>query len=405
MHAGFGFYEAGMCRAKNTVDTLSHNLMILAVTVVVYWLAGFALMFGEGNGWIGWAGFAPRLLGGIDGYPGLAPRVVPVAVAFAFCLSFADTPATLIAGTGAERIRFAAVMTLTVLISGVIFPVVGRWTIGGGWMMTLATPLYDTGSGSIQFCGGCCALAVSLRLGPRTEAARAKGRADRRGGPDEPSSMPLIFLGAFILWLGFLGFNAGFSMVAAKSAGLVIVNTTLGGCSGAVAGMAGSWLLTGKLHLRTAIVALLTANVAVTSPSAVVEPWAAALIGAVAGLVTAAGLPARVRLGLDDPTEYLVMNLAGGLIGLASVGLFASPGLVADYPITPKPAAGLFYGGGWAQLLVQLSAAVAIAAFVLPGIWLAASALHRFGLLRVDAEEERQGSDLASHDERAYGER
>jgi ammonium transporter, Amt family len=110
MHGGFGFYEAGMCRSKNTVDTLSHNLLILAVTILVYWVFGFALMFGSGSGFVGHTGFAPRLLDATSAYPSLSSRLVPLAVAFAFAMSFADTPATLIAGTGAERIRFSAKM-------------------------------------------------------------------------------------------------------------------------------------------------------------------------------------------------------------------------------------------------------------------------------------------------------
>jgi Amt family ammonium transporter len=122
MHGGFGFYEAGMCQSKNTVDTLSHNLLILAVTIVFYWMVGFGLMFGDGSGFAGFTGFMARLIGAGTAYSRLETGTVPLAASFAFALAFADTPATLIAGTGAERIRFSSVMILTMLISGVSVP-------------------------------------------------------------------------------------------------------------------------------------------------------------------------------------------------------------------------------------------------------------------------------------------
>ena len=400
MHGGFGFYEAGMCRSKNTVDTLSHNLLILAVTVLVYWAAGFGLMFGPGNGFAGLSGFCTNLLTDVAAFPGIASHPVPLAVAFAFAMSFADTPATLIAGTGAERIRFSAVLLLTVLISGILFPIVGHWTLGGGWLAKLNVPIYDTGSGAVHLCGGCCALAVAVVLGPRLERQHADMEKSKER--EQVSSMPLVFLGAFIMWLGFFGFNAGLSMTVNPSIGLVVVNSALGGAAGAVTGMAGAQLLTGKARLRTAIVGLLTANVAVTSPSAVVEPWAAVLIGCVAGFVAAASISIWAWLRIDDPTEYLTMNLVGGSLGLLAVGLLASPKILSAYEVRPTPRSGLFYGGGWSQSLSQLLGWVAIVGFVLPSALAACLLLRAVGGLRSSASEEERGSDKSTHGERAY---
>jgi len=404
MHGGFGFYEAGMCRSKNTVDTLSHNLMILAVTIVAYWASGFGLMFGHGNGFIGLSGLAPELLDGPGDYPALAARTVPIAVSFAFAMSFADTPATLIAGSGAERIRFSAVMLLTLLVSGFIFPVVAHWVAGGGWLEHLPAPVYDTGSGIVHLCGGCCAFSVAWMLGPRAGRFPPKSRLKERTKLEHPfpvSSMPLVFLGAFILWLGFFGFNAGYAMMASRSIGLVVANTAIGGAFGTVTAMIGVRLLTGKAPLRAAVVGLLTANVAVTSPCGVVEPWAAAAIGAMAGLLTVASISFWARMRIDDPTEYLTMNLVGGVLGVISVGLFASPAIVSHYPTSPRPLAGLVYGGG-EQLLSQIETAGAIIAFVVPMALGACWMLGSLGWLRVDPEEEREGSDIATHDEEAY---
>ena len=405
MHGGFGFFEAGMCRSKDTVDTLSHNLLILAVTIAAYWMIGFAFMFGAGNGFIGHTGFVPQLLDGVDDFPSLQNHLVPLAVAFAFAMSFADTPATLIAGSGAERIRFSAVMLLTLLISGVLFPIVGHWIIGEGWLARRSVPVYDTGSGMVHLCGGCCALAVAMILGPRIERFRREPRTKtwvEQELPYQVSSMPLVFLGAFILWLGFFGFNAGFAMRASRSVGLVIVNTALAGAFGTIAAMAGVQFWTGKARLRTAIVGLLAANVAVTSSSSVVEPWAAAVIGAAAGLITVVSIPFWARLGIDDPTEYLTMNLVGGVLGMISVGLFPSPEIMEKYPTQPSPQIGVFYGGGTDQLLSQIVAIGAIAGFIFPIVLVACKILQAAGWLRVDPKEEREGSDLATHGEEAY---
>lgn len=396
MHAGFGFYEAGMCRRKNTVDTLSHNLIILAIAIVTFWVLGFGVLFGNGNTFMGLTGFAPNMeLASDHLYHALSSKPVALAVAFAFAMSFSDTSATLIAGAGAERIKFIAVTTLAVLICGFVFPVAGHWAIGGGWLTKLATPFYDTGSGFIHLAGGACSLAVILMLGPR------EGRFDEDDDAIEPSSMPLVFLGAFILWMGFLGFNAGLAMEASKAVGLVILNTVLAGGFGTVVAMGGAWILTGKAHLRTAIVGLLAANVAVTSPSAIVEPWAAATIGVAAGLATLASMRLWAWLHIDDPTEYLTMNLVGGVLGLAAVGLFASPRIVREYDISSAPEPGVFYGGGTEQLWTQLMAAGAIAAFSLSITLLACLALRSVGWLRVSAEEEEEGSDLETHGEHA----
>ncbi|MBB3062657.1 ammonium transporter [Microbulbifer rhizosphaerae] len=397
MHGGFGFFEAGMCRAKNTVDTLSHNLMVLAVTTLVYWAFGFAFMFGDGNGFIGYSGFAPRLVGSSDNYPSLAIHIVPLAVAFAFSMSYADTPATLIAGTGAERIQFSAVMLLTVVISGLLFPIVGHWILGGGWLAQLDVPVYDIGSGVIHLTGGICALAAGVVLGPRMEH-----KSESEGEEEDVSSMPLVFLGAFILWLGFFAFNAGFAMVAGKPLGLVVVNTALGGSAGTVTGMIGAELTTGKARLRTAMVGLLTGNVAVLSSTAIVEPWIATTIGAAAGLLAVGSIHFWAYLKVDDPTEYLTMNVVGGILGIIAVGLFASPEIMAEYPAKTLPRAGLFYGGGSAQLISQALATGAIIGFVLPAALFVCWILRSMGWLRIPAEEEKEGSDKATHGEDAY---
>ncbi|HET6431165.1 hypothetical protein [Dyella sp.] len=401
MHAGFGFYEAGMCRYKNAVDTLAHNLVILAITLVVFWAAGFALGFGNGHPLMGLVGFFPDLDdAGWSSFRALQEgRHVPLAVAFAFALSLADTPATLIAGTGAERIRLGAVIVLTLLMSTLMFPVAAHWVVGGGWLARRGTPMVDTGSGFVHLTGGFSALAVALALGPR-RGRFAPGR--RVTDPIPPHAMPMVFLGVFILWLGFFAYNAGFAMTVNGSIGLVIANTALAGGFGSVTAMACAYGASrgGYARLRPTMVGLLTANVAITAAPAVVAPWAAACIGTLAGAAAVGSMSLWARLRVDDPTEYLTMNLVGGALGLLTTGLFASPAIARRSHEAEVPAAGLIYGSG-ELLLSQCIGALAIGAFAFTTVGLASLALRRKGKLRAPPREEDQGADRSTHGEAA----
>lgn len=162
------------------------------------------------------------------------------------------------------------------------------------------------------------------------------------------------------------------------------------------------FLVTGKARLRTSIVGLLTACVAVTTPSAVVEPWAAVVIGMTAGAMVVGLIPLWIKLKLDDPTEYLTMNVAGGLLGMLSVGILASPDIMHVYPQQRMPLRRLCYGGGFSQSLTQLIAIGAIIGFTLSFATLACYVLKRLGLLRVQHNEEAEGSDRTTHGEKAY---
>ena len=399
MHAGFGFFEAGMCREKNVVDALSHNVIILVVTIVIYWLIGFGFMFGAGNGIAGLSGFAPALTPDqLRNFPALAGKSVPLVASFAFALSFADTPATLIAGTGAERIRLFAVLVLATVISGLVFPLCGRWAIGDGWLRTAFPSFYDAGSVMIHFAGGSCALAVGLLLGPRRERFTGKKPDDAFA----PSSLPMVFLGAFILWLGFIAFNAGLQMHLSAASALIAANVLIGSSTGALTALAGSWLATGKAQLRSVIVGLLTTNVAITTPCGVVEPWAAAVIGVISGGLAILSIRAFAALRIDDPTEYLTMNLVGGLIGALAAGLFASPTVLSGFHSAPAFEAGLA-AGRLRQIGVELVGVVAIGLMAFVSTLLVCLALRSGRLLRVSAAEEQEGADVGTHGEHSQG--
>lgn len=398
MHGGFGFFEAGMTRRKSVVATLMHNLMVLAVTVLVFWLFGFGLIFGKGPAWIGLHGFAPSLMLDPDPrFPMLASRPVALVVAFVFALSYADTPATLIAGTNAERLKLSGFVVLTLAVSGIIFPLLARWIIAGGFLATRPAPVFDSGAGFIQLCGGTCALAATLALGPRRGRFNADGSVNRI-----PShSLPLVFLGAFILWIGFVSFNMGFALTVHRSEGLVLTNTVLGSMAGASGALVMVTLLKGKESLRAAIIGMLTACVGVTSAAAIVMPWAAIVIGVVAGLMAPLGISLWTKLGIDDATEYLTMNVLGGVLGMVVVGVFASPVIILQYGASPVAQPGLIYGGG-AQLVSQLVAVVVIIGVSGATCGLLAVVLRAAGWLRISAEEEEMGSDRKSHGESGY---
>lgn len=398
MHGGFGFFEAGMTRRESTVTTLTHNLMVLAVTAVVYWAVGFGVMYGAGPALAGTHGYFPTLLDASMGnYPALTAKPVPLVAAFAFAMAFSDTPATLVAGAAAERLKLSGFMILTALIGSLFFPLVGRAVWGGGILSTMAVPFYDAGAATIQLCGGLFAGVVCWRLGPRAGRFNADGTANRMPS----SSMPLVFLGVFILWMGFIAFNAGGAMSVTPSIALVIVDTAVGSLAGAAVALVSVWVQRGKGSLRAALMGLLTASVAVTSISAVVEPWAAVLTGLVAGALTPPCISLVARLGLDDPTEYLTMNVFGGVWGTLAVGIFASPMVASRVGTRPMPQPGLWYGG-MDQMVSQLVGLAAITAFVVPVMLASVLVLERVGMLRVSPEEERVGSDEYSHGEQGY---
>lgn len=398
MHGGFGFFEAGMTRRRNTVTTLTHNLMVLAVTALVYWAVGFALMYGEGGMLMGTHGFFPTLLPDTAAqYPQLLDKPVPLVVAFAFALSYADTPATLVAGAGAERLKLSGFMVLTVVIGAFVFPLVGRAAWAGGVLARMAVPFFDNGSAVIQLAGGLCALVVCALLGPRQGRFNPDGSANRMPS----SSLPLVFLGVFILWMGFLAFSAGAMMEVRPAIALVLVNIVLASLAAAPLALVVAAATRGKASLRTALMGMLTASVAVASVSPVVEPWAALVTGLVAGAITPPSIELVTRLGLDDPTEYLTMNVVGGVWGTLAVGLFASPSVGQRFGWKPLPHAGLWYGGS-DQMVSQLIGLAAIAGFVVPVMLLATLVVRRLGMLRVGPEEEAKGSDIASSGEEAY---
>lgn len=414
MNAGFACVETGLCRRKNAVNILSKNFIVFAISTVAFWLVGFGLMFGDGNPYLGLTGFAPSLLPGNeavdlspltgnDGYKGvfgaLSWATVPLSAKFFFQLVFAGTAATIVSGAVAERIKYSSFLVFSFIIVGVIYVVPGHMIWGGGMLATGG--FWDfAGSTVVHTCGGWAALAGILVLGPRL----GKYRADGGINPIPGHNMGLAALGCLILWLGWFGFNPGSTMAAAPvDIAHIALTTNMAGATGAISATIVAWILFKKPDLSMTLNGCLAGLVAITAPCAWVGMFDAFLIGIVAGAIVVFGVVFFDKLKLDDPVGALSVHLLNGLFGTACVGLFANPSVpLMSGAGKTAPLAGLFHGGGVAQLLIQLKGMAISGAYVFV-VSLAAWIVLKLTMgIRVTPEEELEGLDLGEHGMEAY---
>jgi len=383
MQAGFAMVETGFTRAKNSVNILMKNLMDFAVGSLVFFLIGFGLMFGASNGLFGTTLFAMS---------GTEPGAHWNWTFLIFQTVFAATAATIVSGAMAERTSFIAYLIYSAVISLVIYPVFGSWVWGNllltdnnSWLAKMG--FHDfAGSTVVHSIGGWLALAGAVTLGPRLGKYGPDGKPRAILG----HNLPLAALGVFILWFGWFGFNPGSTLTGNGQAGYVAVTTNLAAAAGSVTALIISWLVLKKPDISMTLNGALAGLVAITSPCDGVSPTGAIAIGGVAGiLVVLSVLFIDYVLKVDDPVGAVSVHAVNGLWGTLSYGLFALDG-------------GLFYGGGFKQLGVQiLGAATAFAwAFGL-GLILFRILSKTVGL-RVTAEEELKGLDIGEHGNEAY---
>lgn len=383
MQAGFAMVTAGFTRAKNASNALMKNLMDFCLASLGFAVFGYALMFGGGNDFFGTRGWF--LIGaGSSGD-------LPLYAYWLFQAVFCGTAATIVAGAVAERMRFAAYLIYSFLISAFVYPIVGHWTWGGGWLAGLGFADF-AGSTIVHGVGGWAALVGAVMVGPRTGKYRPDGTANVIAG----HSIPLVALGVFLLWFGWFGFNPGsaLSVGDGELISLVAVNTNLAATAGAVTAMATVWIKFSKPDLSMALNGALAGLVAVTAPCAYVRPPAAVFIGAVGGVLVVYGIVWLDRLQVDDPVGAVSVHGLGGLWGTLSVGIFgkASMGLAGD---------GLVYGG-FRQLGVQALGAVACGLFVVAAMTLVFAFADAVVGLRVPKTEELKGLDLGEHGMESY---
>ena len=400
MQAGFALVEAGFIRSKNVVNILMKNILDLSFGAIAYWAVGFGLAYGTASAANQVFGFGNFFLSNFDDYP-----------TWLFQFAFAATAATIVSGAMAERTKFHAYLIYTVLIAAVIYPIVTHWVWGDGWL-TAFTDDPIGGNGMIDFAGstvvhsvgGWAALVGAIMVGAR----RGKYNADGSVNAIPGHSMVLGLLGVMILWVGWYGFNPGSTLGLtgglAAIAARVAVTTTLAAGAGAVVAMGISWWRYGSSDLSLTLNGVLGGLVAITAGTATVDPWAAVVIGAIAGAVIIFGVELLDRLRIDDPVGAIPVHLFNGIWGTLAVGLFTTKAFMLDAYGVEVTSYGLLLGGGIDMLLVQALGVVAIGAWVVGASVLLFGAIKLTVGLRVSAEEEEIGLDVGEHRMEAYPE-
>lgn len=396
MNLGFAMVESGFARAKNTVNILSKNFVVFAVSSLGFLLLGWGLMFGDGNGFIGLKGL--WMAGGADNSPAVAEAYqgvysaiswagVPFWAKFFFQLVFCGTAATIVSGAVAERIKYISFIVFSFVLTLAIYPIVGHWIWSGGWLAKLGM-LDFAGSTVVHSVGGWAALAGVLILGPRFGKYGPNGKMN----PIPGHNIPLAVIGLFVLWLGWFGFNPGSTMAADPEAiSHVLMTTNTSAIVAVLTSTAASWILLGKPDLGMTINGCLAGLVAITAGCAYVSVPVSMLIGAIAGVVVVLAVVMFDRLKIDDPVGALAVHLFNGIFGTICVGLFAQEG-------------GLFYGGGFKLLGSQLLAVVSVGGFVFFGSLFVWWLIKKTIGLRVSLKEELEGLDIGEHGMQAYPE-
>ena len=395
MQAGFSFLEAGLTRMKNVGHIAAKNVLILAIVSIVYYLVGFGMAFGDGgNGLIGGSGFVPSVdeLLTIGEAPFSWFSAVPGAAGYLFEVAFAAVSLAIVWGAMAERTKlwvyfaFGAVFTL-------IYSLVSHWIWSpDGWLF--AKGMQDfAGSTVVHYQGALAGLAGALLLGPRLGKF-----VDGKAQPIPGHNMAFTTLGVIILWFGWFGFNAG-STLSVDFGGVgffayVALNTNLAAAAGVLGAVATSWIVIKKPDLSMMLNGAIAALVAITAACAFVAPWAAILIGFVAGVIVVLGSLLVEKVGIDDPVGALAAHGMSGVWGTLSLGFLAVPSL-ADKLATGK--GGLFYGGGLHQLGVQALGLAAIGAFTFTASFLVLWLMKVTVGIRAEAEVETMGLDVSEH--------
>lgn len=417
MQAGFALVETGFCRRKNAAHVMMTNFMIYGIGILGFFLVGYGLMFG-GVGHIGNLGGTPPLTKevtvggwGIFGGKGFGMSGiydVGVMTHFLFNLVFMDTTATIVTGAMAERWKFSAFVVYGFVVSMIIYPIFGNWAWGGGWLAQLGAKsdighgyVDFAGSGVVHAVGGMLALAGAIVIGPRL------GKYNKDGTPNTFAAynLPLALLGTFILAFGWFGFNAGSSLAATDlRISVVAVNTMLASATGAVVAMFWSWRKKKLAKPDPGMCAngMLAGLVAITAPSAFVAPWAALVIGGIAGVLVIESIRFfERRAKVDDPVGAISVHGINGLFGVLAVGLFSDGTYGAGWNGVEGTVKGLFYGDG-KQLLAQAIGALTIIVWAFGVGWLFFKIQHAVQGIRSKPEDELLGLDIPEMGVYAY---
>ena len=389
MQAGFSLVEAGLNAAKNSVNVLFKNLMDFAVGSIAFFIVGFAIMFGDGNDYIGLSGWmmagadnSPAMNDAYQGvYSSISWTGVPLLAKFFFQMVFAATAATIVSGAVAGRIKFTSYLIYSAILTAFIYPISGHWVWGGGWLSSFGGGFHDfAGSLVVHAVGGFAGLAGAIVLGPRIGKFSPDGKPQVMAG----HNLPLAALGVFILWMGWYGFNPGSTMGIvgdnASLVNLIATNTTLSAAAGAITAMIVMWIVYGKPELSMALNGTLAGLVAITAPCDVVTPVESIIIGSVGGIAVIAGVKILDMLKIDDPVGAWPVHGLNGIWGGIAAGIF----------------------GEGIEMLPQIVGSLAIPAYAFISMLAVFKILDVAMKIRVSRDEELKGLDIGEHGEEAY---
>lgn len=376
MQCGFAMVETGFTRAKNAGNIIMKNLMDFCLGTVVFMLLGFGLLCGE-NAFFGLIGKPDlQIFTDFNNFPWHN---------FVFNMVFCATTATIVSGAMAERTKFVSYCVYSVILSAVVYPIEAHWIWGGGWLSQLGF-IDFAGSTAIHMVGGISAFIGALILGPRIGKYGKNGKVNAIPG----HSLTLGALGVFILWFGWYGFN-GAAAATTDNLGQIFMTTTIAPALATCTTMIFTWIKNGKPDVSMSLNGSLAGLVAITAPCADVDALGAAIIGIVAGILVVVAVEfIDIKLKVDDPVGAVAVHGVNGLWGSLAVGLFATGN--GQDGIT-----GLFYGGGFTQLGIQVLGVLAVAAWTIVTMTIFFKLIKVTIGLRASKEEEMKGLDVTEH--------
>ncbi|KUM80333.1 ammonium transporter [Streptomyces curacoi] len=385
MTPGLALFYGGMVRTKSVLNMLMMSFVSIALVTIVWLACGYSLAFGDDIG--------GGLIGGLDhaGMAGLAPDsvqgTVPTLLFATFQLTFAIITAALISGAVADRAKFGAWMVFVPVWALLVYVPVAHWTWGpGGWILDRLGALDFAGGLPVEITSGASGLALCLVLGPRLGFKKDAMR---------PHNLPMVMLGAGLLWFGWFGFNAGSALGANGLAAAAFLNTLAAGCTGLLGWLFVEQKRDGHPTTLGAASGAVAGLVAITPSCGSVSLLGALVIGLAAGVVCSYAVSWKFKLNYDDSLDVVGVHLVGGVIGTLLIGVFATATMTGG-------AEGLLYGGGLAQLGKQLVAVVAVAAYAFLVTYGIGKVIDRAMGFRAGEEQEHTGLDLTVHAESAY---
>jgi ammonium transporter, Amt family len=396
MQAGFAFLEAGLTRMKNVGHIAAKNVLIFALASIVYYLVGFGIAFGDGgNGLIGGSGFAPSVddLVTVGKEPFSWFSSIPGAAGYLFEVVFCAVSLAIVWGAMAERTKLWVYFAFGVVFT-LIYSFVSHWIWSpDGWLFTKGMQDF-AGSTVVHYQGALAGLAGALLLGPRIGKFGHDGKANAIPG----HNMAYTTLGVIILWFGWFGFNPG-STLSVDFGGVgffayVALNTNLAAAAGVLGAVVTSWLVIKKPDLSMMLNGAVAALVAITAACAFVAPWAAIVIGAVAGVIVVFGVLLVEQIGIDDPIGAIAAHGMAGVWGTLSLGFLTLPSQAEKLA---TGSGGLFYGGGLHQLGIQLLGLATVGAFTFTASFLVLLLMKVTVGIRTEPEVESAGLDVSEH--------